>query len=260
MEAMTNKVNRFSGRAQFYARSRPGYPDAVIQLLERQVGWTPEALIADIGAGTGISSELFLRHGNAVCGVEPNPDMRAAAAELQSRYPRFQITDGLAEETRLPASTFHFVVAATAFHWFDADQCRPEFRRILRPGGRVVLLWNLYQSPETPFVRAFEELAARFSNRGRHAWGRERHNIGKAAARLFGGAPQGHYLENTERLDFQSLHGRLLSASYAPLPGDQRVEPMLADLREIFARFAVNGMVELKYQTAVYWGDLAPGA
>ena len=256
---MSSKLTRFSGRAQFYARYRPAYPDAVIRILRQRAGWTPEAAVADLGAGTGISSELFLRHGNSVYAVEPNGDMRAEAAKLQTSYPRFQLIDGTAEETHLPASAVDFVVAATAFHWFDADRCHVEFRRILRPGGRVVLLWNLYQSPATPFVRAFEDLAARFGNRARHVWGRERHNIGNAAARLFGAikSESRRYLDNEEDLDFEALQGRLLSGSYAPLPGDDRIEPMLLELKELFDRFAVDGRVKLQYQTAVYWGDLS---
>lgn len=257
---MTTKLTRFSGRASFYARHRPGYPDAVIRILEQRADWNPQQTIADIGAGTGISSELFLRHGNTVWGVEPNADMRSEAAHWQARYPEFHLVDGLAEDTRLPNASVDLVVAATAFHWFDATRCRHEFRRILRPGGRVALLWNLYQSPETPLVRAFEELAARFGNKGRHSWGRERHNISKAAARLFGNekAYDAHYLENNERLDFEGLRGRLLSASYVPLPGDDRFEPMLAELHALFAQYASGGFVELRYQTAIYLGEL-PG-
>ena len=252
-----NKLERFSGRASFYARHRPGYPDTVIRLLERRAGWRPEARIADIGAGTGISSELFLRHGNAVSAVEPNADMRAEAAGLQAAYPEFQLVDGVAEETRLPGGAFDFVVAATAFHWFDAARCRPEFERILRPGGQVVLLWNLYRPPVTPFVREFEALAARYGDTNRHCWGRERHNITKAAAQLFGGRCATRYLDNKERLDFEALTGRLLSASYVPRPGDDRCEPMVAELRALFDTWSIEDFVELEYQTAVFYGELA---
>ncbi len=72
------QLERFTSRADYYARSRPGYPDDVIRILEAGAGWRPSSIIADIGAGTGISSELFLRHGNEVWAVEPNADMRAA--------------------------------------------------------------------------------------------------------------------------------------------------------------------------------------
>ena len=255
---MSNKLTRFTGRAGFYAKHRSGYPDAIIGILQRRAGWTPEAVVADIGAGTGISSELFLRHGNEVWGVEPNADMRAEAEPLRTRYPDFRMTDGVAEETGLPNAAFDFVVAATALHWFDAARCRTEFKRILRPGGKVVLLWNLLRSPETPFLREFEQMSLRYRKQGRHRWGRERHTINEAVSKLLGGpkAYASHYLENVERLDFEGLKGRLLSSSHVPLPGDERFEAMIAELRELFDRFAVDGLVEMSYQTALFWGAL----
>lgn len=253
-----DKLTRFTGRASFYAKHRPAYPDSVIVALKRRASWFREAVVADIGAGTGISSELFLRHGNTVLGVEPNADMRAEAATLQARFPQFQMLDGLAESTGLPGATFDYVVAATAFHWFDAERCRAEFRRILKPGGQVVLLWNLHQSPPTPLLQEFEELSARYADDGRHRWGRERHNISNAAARLFVDSKnyRKRYLDNNQQLDFAEFEGRFLSSSYVALPGDPRFTRMMAELRELFDRFAVDGVVELKYQTAVFHGVL----
>ena len=244
---------RFSGRASFYARYRPGYPDAIIPILRKHAHWNPTSTIADIGAGTGISSELFLRHGNPVWAVEPNADMRAEAALLKLRYPNLSVVDGVAEETTLPSSQFDFVIAATAFHWFDVDLCRREFKRILKPNGRVILIWNLYSSPPSPFMRAFEEVSARYRKQGRHSWARERHSIDTAVKKFFGDAVRKRYLDNHEQLAFEALQGRLLSTAFAPLPGDDLYEPMMRDLRALFGQFAVNGAVELRYQTALFY-------
>ena len=95
-----DKLTRFTGRASYYAKHRPCYPDTVIRVLSRQAGWNRDATVADIGAGTGISSELFLRHGNTVWGVEPNADMRAQSIPVQSRYPGFQMLDTEARRYR----------------------------------------------------------------------------------------------------------------------------------------------------------------
>ena len=244
-----DKLACFSGRAGFYARYRPGYPDSVVAYLKKKAGWAPEAVVADIGAGTGISCELFLRHGNTVFGVEPNADMRAAAT--------VPILDGTAEKTGLPSGAFDFVVAATAFHWFDVAVCRAEFRRILRPGGKVVLLWNLHQAPEHPFVQACEELLTRYGSEGRYCWRAERHKVSMAAGKMLGASRRPRLLENSQRLDLEGLTGWILSWSYAPLPGNERYEAMAAEIRAIFDRFAVGGFVEMKYQTALYWGELA---
>jgi SAM-dependent methyltransferase len=107
-----------------------------------------------LGAGTGLSSELFLRHGNRVWAVEPNAEMRAAAVDFCAQYPKLEVVAGTAESTTLPAACADFVAAATAFHWFDADACRPEFRRILKPHGPVVLMWNKRHSEASPFMQA----------------------------------------------------------------------------------------------------------
>ncbi len=257
-QVKVDKLTRFTGRASFYGKHRPSYPDSVIVALKRRAHWFAEAVVADLGAGTGISSELFLRHGNTVWGVEPNADMRAQAAALEARFPRFQMLAGVAEETGLPSTTFDYVVAATAFHWFDAERCRAEFRRVLKPQGHVVLLWNLHQSPPTPLLTAFEELSTRYADDGRHRWGRERHNITSAAARLFGD-PKNYrkrFLENDQQLNYEAFEGRFLSSSYVALPGDPRFAHMVVELRELFDRFAIEGRVELKYQTALFHGPL----
>jgi SAM-dependent methyltransferase len=245
---------RFTGRAENYARFRPGYPDAVIALLRAQAGWSENAAVADVGAGTGISSELFLRHGNRVWAVEPNAEMRAAAESLRDRYPCLEVVPGTAESTGLPDACADFVVAATAFHWFDANACHIEFSRIAKPHGQVVLMWNKRQT-ESPFLSEYERLLMRFGTDYKERWGGQRQGVPGIAARFFG---EGNYstasMPNLQRLDREGLAGRLLSSSYAPLPGHPNHEPMFKALSELFDRFAKDGVVTMEYETVVCWG------
>lgn len=88
-------------------------------------------MIADIGSGTGLLSELFLKQGNIVYGVEPNLEMRQAGELLLKDYPNFHSMNGSAELTTLPNQSIDLIVAGQAFHWFDVGQCRQEFQRIL---------------------------------------------------------------------------------------------------------------------------------
>jgi SAM-dependent methyltransferase len=250
-------ASRFTGRAENYVRFRPGYPDAVIELLRAEAGWSEQAAVADIGAGTGISSELFLRHGNRVWAVEPNAEMRAQAETLCERYPQLEIVEGTAEATTLPDRSADFVVAATAFHWFNADACRPEFLRILKPQSQTVLFWNVRESETSPFLKAYEDLLMRFGTDYKARWGNERKDIDGRIARFFGGS--GCYrasFPNPQRLDLDALKGRLMSASYAPQPSDPNHTPMMEELGRIFIRFAENGLVTIENQTMVYWGRL----
>src|SRR5262245_24069511 len=96
-----DSTQRFSDRVDDYVRYRPGYPAEVVRVLEQEGGLTSGAIVADIGSGTGISSRLFLDHGNTVFAVEPNREMRLAADKQLSVNPRFHSLDGTAEHTTL---------------------------------------------------------------------------------------------------------------------------------------------------------------
>jgi len=118
-----------------YDRYRPGYPPEAVAwaLGERPLR------VADLGAGTGILSRLLHRLGHEVTAVEPDDRMRARLAEAS---PGVAAVAGTAEEVPLPDGSVDAVVAGQAYHWFDPDRAHPEMARVLRPGGRVVAMWN----------------------------------------------------------------------------------------------------------------------
>ena len=153
---------RFTGRVDDYVRARPGYPEAIFDDLLAAGALRLGAVVADIGSGTGISSEPFLRRGFELFGVEPNAAMRAAAEGALARYPRFRSQPGAAEATGLAPRSIDLVVAAQAFHWFDGAHARDEFARILTAGGQVALIWNSRRSTGSPFLAAYEELLLEF--------------------------------------------------------------------------------------------------
>ena len=132
-----NPTGRFADRTDDYVKYRPSYPteaiDAIVEGLDAS-----SARAADIGAGTGISARLLGDRGFHVVAVEPNQEMRSAAEP----HPRVVWCDGTAENTGLEGTTMNLVLAAQAFHWFRAQDALREFARILRPGGRLALMWN----------------------------------------------------------------------------------------------------------------------
>src|SRR4030095_5976457 len=139
---MSDPLTRFSNRSDNYAKFRPGYPAGVIEILRSECGLTKTSVIADVGSGTGILSELFLRNGNSVLGIEPNADMRRVAEALLGSYDEFRSINATAEATTLQSEIVDFITAGQAFHWFDRAAAKREFARILTPEGWVVLIWN----------------------------------------------------------------------------------------------------------------------
>src|SRR5579864_6957992 len=135
-------TRRFSDRVADYVRCRPDYPQAMMAWLQRKHHVDPRWMVADIGAGTGISSKMFLDAGQAVVAVEPNAPMRAAALEWLGGNARFRAVDGTAEATTLATASVDLVSAAQAFHWLDPAAVRREWARILRPGGLAAIYWN----------------------------------------------------------------------------------------------------------------------
>src|SRR4051812_29902068 len=131
-----NPTERFSDRARDYVRFRPSYPSEAIDEVLR--GLPAGIVCADVGAGTGISARLVADRGVKVIAVEPNAAMRGAATP----HELVEWRAGTAEATGLGTAAVDLVVCAQAFHWFDPARALEEFHRILRPGGRVALMWN----------------------------------------------------------------------------------------------------------------------
>lgn len=253
---MTDSVARFSNRVENYARYRPNYPAGVIDILKSDCGLTETSTIADVGSGTGILSELFLKNGNPVIGIEPNAAMRLAAERLLNGFENFVSTDATAEATTLEPASVDFITAGQAFHWFDREKAKKEFARVLKPGGWVILIWNERRLDSTAFLRDYENLLLRYGT----DYDKVRHeNVAGEIAQFF--APetfQFRSLENAQHFDFEALKGRTRSASYTPEPGTSNFEPMFAKLEEIFNAHKSDGMVTFEYQTRLYYGHLAP--
>lgn len=251
---MTDNTQRFSDRVGEYARSRPGYPDAILDLLRRECGLTRESVVADVGSGTGLLARLFLAHGNRVYGVEPNAPMRAAGERALAAFSRFASVDGAAEATTLPDGSVDIVTAGQAFHWFEPAAARAELSRIMRPEGWVVLVWNERRIGGTPFLEEYERLLLRYGT----DYGDVRHANGGSATALAGFFRAGGYrtarYDNRQEFDLAGLASRLLSSSYTPPPGHPDHEPMLRELARVFGAHEGAGRVVIEYDTRVYYG------
>ncbi|MGY1748287.1 methyltransferase domain-containing protein [Modestobacter sp. SYSU DS0511] len=152
MEGWDQRRTSFGAVAAAYAALRPSYPaDAVAFLLG------PRPLrVLDLGAGTGLLTDVLLAAGHEVVAVDPTPGM---LDQLRARLPQVEAAVGGAEAIPLPDGGVDAVVAGQAAHWFDVAPAAAELRRVLRPGGVVGLVWNT-RDARVPWVRALGELLA----------------------------------------------------------------------------------------------------
>ena len=249
----SDPTQRFSSRVENYVRFRPGYPSAVLDVLRTECALTADSIVADVGSGTGIFSEVLLKNGNAVRGIEPNDEMRQAAERLLTGEARFTSVKGTAEATTLADGVVDVITAAQAFHWFDRARTREEFRRILKPGGWVALIWNDRQLDTTPFLREYEALLHTF---GTDYLAVRHRDLDLAQVREFMESDdvKQSTVESVQSFDYEGVEGRLLSSSYAPEAGHPNHEPMLTALRQIFERHAEDGKAEIRYDTRVFTG------
>jgi len=250
---MKSPTERFSDRVENYVKFRPSYPPGVIATLREECGLSPASVVADIGSGTGILTRVLLETGAEVIGVEPNSGMRSAAERLLAKFPRFTSRDGRAEATGLVPSSVDMITAAQAFHWFDWDQTKSEFTRILKPGGWVALIWNKRRT-DSAFGQAYESLllrcAAEYS-----AVDHRRVTDDDIAAFFAPAEVTTATFENFQTFDFESLKGRVMSSSYAPTEEDPRHHLLMAGLRSIFDSHAEHGAVRFEYDTHMYYGN-----
>lgn len=251
---MISTVERFSDRVENYVKYRPGYPAEVLELFHHEMNLTESSVIADIGSGTGISSKLFLQNGNVVFGVEPNEPMRLAAEEFLKDFSNFKSVDGTAENTNLPDKAVDFVIAAQAFHWFDRTKTLREFKRILREKGFIVLIWNERQLNTTPLLIDYESLLLKFANDYSNV--RHDNENEKSLAKFFKSDFRRKTFQNLQVLDFEGLKGRVLSSSYMPSESERNFEPMVAELRTVFAKHADSGKIKVFYDTNIFYGQV----
>ena len=246
-------TKRFSSRVENYIRYRPGYPTAIIDFFHTKLNGTQDAIIADIGSGTGILTELFLKNGNPVFGVEPNQPMREAAERLLQNYPNFKSIAGTAEATTLPDQSVDFVIAGQAFHWFEVDKAKKEFQRILRPSGKVLLIWNTRDDARSEFMEGYNEFLKIHSTDYQKIMHRR---LDEETFREFFGNYEKVEFENFQTFDLEALKGRYLSSSYSFEKGHSKHDEAMLFLKNLFDKNQKEGEVKMWYKTEVFFGEL----
>ncbi|TAK14427.1 MAG: class I SAM-dependent methyltransferase [Anaerolineae bacterium] len=254
-------TRRFSNRVADYVKYRPTYPAAVLDTLAAKVGLRRGWTAADVGSGTGIFTRQLLDYGLRVYGVEPNEDMRAAAETLLAGYPDFTSIAARAEAIPLPDGSVEIVTAAQALHWFDFSLASREFRRLLKPGGVIALVWNT-RDVRAPFVAALEALLREYGTdyyKTSHAALQEPDKDAGITGFFAPDAFNKEEFENPQFLTWEQFSGRVLSSSYVPLAGHPNHAPLMAAIDELFGAHQQGGTVALPYVTELYWARVGAG-
>jgi ubiquinone/menaquinone biosynthesis C-methylase UbiE len=247
-----NPLGRFSDRAEDYAMYRPSYPDEAIELILTGLTDPSCAVAADVGAGTGISSRLLAERGLQVWAIEPNEPMRQAA----DPHPRVSWIAASAEQTGLLNASVDRVTCFQAFHWFDPTKSLLEFRRILKPSGKLTVVWNTRDHDNDEFTQSYTEIVRHISNH-HPAEGRKAAEQSLKASSEFHNFQQ-HVFTYLQAMDLPGLIGRARSSSYIP-KDDQSQQQLVESLRKLYDRWADNsGVVYMSYRTQVFLAEPTP--
>lgn len=245
-----NPLGRFSDRADDYVKYRPSYPAAAIDKILEGLEEPSQLTTADIGAGTGIASRLLAERGLRVLAIEPNADMRQAAEP----HPLVEFRAGCSEHTNLPDRSIDLVTCFQSFHWFNPVLTLPELRRILKPGGRLAVVWNLRDRSD-PLTLGYTQIAKTVSQ-NHPAEKRERAIDPLLASSDFTHVRHWDFA-NRQDVDLAGLIGRATSASYIPKSGAQ-LQKIISDLTELYETHSGGrGLVSLVYKTRVYLAVVA---
>jgi ubiquinone/menaquinone biosynthesis C-methylase UbiE len=256
-----SSADLFRSKAAEYAKYRFDYPESVIIAAFKSVELDRSDVVADIGSGTGMLSRWFLERGNRVFGVEPDPGMRDVAEKSLSRFGvSFASLEGTAEQTSLPDGSVTLATAGNAFHYFDPQPARAEVERILRPGGRVLLIGHDTASKPNPFTRAYVDFIAGVAPH--EAWVfHESDRMSESLKTFFGS--EDFQLEDLGdfafRFTWDDLRGRFLSTSVAPPTGDPRRSEVVSQLSDVFDRFEQEGAVSFQLRWRYTWSKLRRG-
>ena len=248
--------NRFSDRVEDYRKYRPDYPKAAIDFIRDTCGATADWSVADIGSGTGISTQALIRSFHCpVFAVEPNLRMREEAERVLGDNPLFRPVNGSSDETTLDRSSVNLVAAFQAFHWFDVGKTRAEWRRILRTPPWVVVVWNDRKTKGSEFLEGYEGFLQTLPEYRRV----DHKNLTiNDIHRFFGNEKViEEQFPNSQRFDLEGFLGRSFSSSYVAGRGSPEYAGQRARLEDLFEKTNSRGIVEFLYDTRVYLGTLS---
>ena len=247
----------FDNKAALYAAYRPSYSKHVLEYLKEDLGFTSTALGADIGCGTGQLTKILAGFFDMLYAVEPNDSMINECQKYLYGNKNIQYIHRCAENTGITDNILDYITVAQAFHLFHNPETLSELKRILKPDGYFVIIYNMKNHSSELFLRN-EEVILKYCPLYR----RDFH-----ATEFKNNSFQNYFTEesyqyrfflndNTEYLDCNTFIQRTLSASYAIQKGNPFFSDFVKELTSVFANFSVNHTIKMELSTVIYSGHL----
>lgn len=243
----------FTEKAKIYHESRQRYPDEMIDFLYNKLHINSQMLIADIGSGTGILSECFLKRGNQVIGVEPNDAMRQLSNLNLSYYDNFKSIKATAENTKICENSVDIVISGQAFHWFRQNLFKKECLRICRKTPLIIIVWNkkadsLIEKERQSIRKSINNIQDYYQN----SW-----DLRIKGVRHFFSEEYNCIEFNNDIInDYDTFIKRSLSDSQAPNKGHEQYNLYIDKLNNFFMKYSKNGVITIKNKTIVFWGTI----
>jgi SAM-dependent methyltransferase len=245
----------YSTKADKYAKYRWDYAPAAIETIAAITQISPQSIVADIGAGTGILTRHFVGKAGRIYAIEPNFELRQWLTKALGTSPTVSVRDGTAENTKLPHGAVDVITVAQAIHWFDPEPARQEMRRILKAGGWLILIRN-YDTGQPEKAQAIGSLMTA-------EYGADFTVVNERPA----GKPNRFYFGHDDfreftfpfafRQSWAEFIGALTTASYMPDEDHPLFAKLETKARKIFAQYSHDGAWLVEGETELIIGQPA---
>lgn len=247
-----NNTTKFDGKGEVYAKARPRYAVELLYYIKNTLQIPERSVFADIGSGTGIFSEQLLNNGYRVYAIEPNADMRKKAEEKLSVYRDFISVDGADSNTTLPDQSVDCITTAQAFHWFDAEAFKKECRRIVKPYGKVFIVYNT-RDESAECNRALADLHRKYCP---DFQGFSKGMNDEKCRAFFDKKCDLFRADNSQAYDRQGCINRILSSSYSLRESDDGFAEYIAEINHLFDVFSDDGTLIVPMHTVACIGTI----
>ncbi|PLT30644.1 class I SAM-dependent methyltransferase [Peribacillus deserti] len=239
--------SHFDNKAKEYVNGRPGYPKEILRKL-KELGIGKDSLIADIGAGTGLLTNLLCELDGRVLAVEPNLEMLNECRQYCGSKSNIEFIQASAERTGLKEQSVDIITIAQAFHWFDKSLSKVEFRRILKEDGWVIILWNDMQT-DSEFAKEYVQMLYKYKVKS--TAGISNFDPDTEKYNFFGQDFVKIHYDNFQGVKEEALIGNASSLSYTPSKVDRNYEDFVQEIRNLFMKYQEDGKVTFHYKTEV---------